>query len=391
VGDVVSRSRRKNGAVQREKIRNWQSVGRKYPLPVRTADFKFELPPNLIAQFPAERRDQSRLLVVNRSSGSLEHRQFPNLKEYLRHGDVLVLNNSQVIRARLRGRNARTRGAFEILLLEENSTNDWWTMMKPGKRARVGTRIEIRDRTGSLPGIEAVVVERNDEGHRRLKFSGVTTLLNELESVGELPLPPYIQRDPEHLPPSDAERYQTVFAQPPGSVAAPTAGLHFTPQLLEAIRARGVEIHFVTLHVGLGTFAPVKTEHISAHVMHDERFDVGVDTAAAINSAKQAGRRVIAVGTTSVRVLESVARQHNGQIVPGAGRTRIFLYPPAEFSIVDVLLTNFHLPCSTLLMLVSAFASPGKLEGRNLVLHAYAKAIRERYRFFSYGDAMLIL
>ena len=374
---------------------------------MRTSDFDFHLPQELIAQFPAAQRDESRLLVVHRDTGILEHKTFRDVLNYFRAGDVLVLNNSRVIPARLRGTNSQTGGAFEILLLEENSTNDWWAMMKPGKRAKVGTQITIGN-------ITATVTATNNEGHRRLRFSGTENILNDLDSIGELPLPPYIERDQKNLPASDKERYQTVFAKPAGSVAAPTAGLHFTEKLLTEIRERGVEIYFVTLHVGLGTFAPVKAETLAEHIMHEERYEVSDATAKAVNSAKSEGRRIIAVGTTSVRVLESAAQSNSGRagsplpadatvasddahgvtrptILAGTGRTKIFIHPPRTFKIVDALLTNFHLPCSTLLMLVSAFAAPGELRGRETILSAYAKAVRERYRFFSYGDAMLLL
>jgi S-adenosylmethionine:tRNA ribosyltransferase-isomerase len=288
--------------------------------------------------------------------------------------------------------NAKSGGAFEILLLEENGVNDWWAMMKPGKRAQVGTEIEIKNQTAeSHDPIFARVLEVNEEGHRRLQFSGIANILDVLDELGEIPLPPYIAREEQRA--EDRERYQTVYAQPAGSVAAPTAGLHFTEPLLEELRTRGVQICFVTLHVGLGTFAPVKAETLSGHQMHEERFEVSEKTARAVNDAKREGRRVIAVGTTSVRVLESVAAEsiEHPMIRAGAGRTRIFIYPPRDFKIVNALLTNFHLPCSTLVMLVSAFASPGELRGREMVLSAYAEAVRERYRFFSYGDAMLIL
>lgn len=353
---------------------------------MRTADFEFPLPPELIAQFPTARRDESRLLVLHRSTGNLEHKQFRNVLDYFRAGDVLILNNSRVIPARLRGTNAKTGGAFEILLLEENAPNDWWAMMKPGKRAQPGTEIKL---TGK---ISTTVTATNDEGHRRLQFSGTENILEELDTLGELPLPPYIARDQKNLPPSDKERYQTVFAQAAGSVAAPTAGLHFTEDLLNELRAQGVEVHFVTLHVGLGTFAPVKANTLAEHIMHEERYEVSEATAKAVNTAKSQGRRVIAVGTTSVRVLESAAQETaNSTIQAGRSRTKIFVFPPRDFKIVNALLTNFHLPCSTLLMLVSAFAAPGNMNGREMVLAAYAEAIRERYRFFSYGDAMLIL
>jgi S-adenosylmethionine:tRNA ribosyltransferase-isomerase len=358
---------------------------------MRTADFNFELPPELIAQVPAERRDASRLLVLDRARGEIMHRQFRDVLSLLRTGDVLVLNNSRVIPARLRGTNAKTGGQFEVLLLEENALNDWWVMLRPGKRAPVGTKIMFRNHAGTPTHVTAEVVATNDEGHRRLRFGGTPNILDELDALGELPLPPYIERPPGKSSASDLDRYQTVFAQPAGSVAAPTAGLHFTPELLDAARARGVQVCFVTLHVGLGTFAPVKAESLSDHVMHEERFEVSNDAANTVNAAKREGRRVIAVGTTSVRVLESVARRHDGTLAAGPGRTRIFIHPPQTFQIVDALLTNFHLPGSTLLMLVSAFAAPGEWRGRELALRAYAEAVRERYRFFSYGDAMLIL
>ena len=357
---------------------------------VKTSDFDFFLPSELIAQVPTPERDQSRLLVLSRASGQVTHRYFRDLLDYLWPGDVLILNNSRVIPARLRGHNARTHGQFEILLLEENARNDWWVMLRPGKRARIGTEIHLHDARGQTVGALATVTATNPEGQRRLVFSGVSDIVTELESWGEIPLPPYIERkDPGALS-QDKERYQTVYAAPAGSVAAPTAGLHFTESLLQHIRARGVTVEFVTLHVGLGTFAPVKAEEISEHVMHDERFVVGESAARAVNAARAAGHRVIAVGTTTVRVLESVAAAHDGNIVAGPGRTRIFIFPPYRFRVVSALLTNFHLPRSTLLMLVSAFAAPGEARGRELVLQIYNEAVRERYRFFSYGDAMFI-
>ncbi len=384
-----------------------------YSPPVRTTDFYFNLPLELIAQFPASQRDTSRLMVLHRDAGHLEHRTFRDLLDYLHPGDVLVLNNSRVIKARLHGVNARTGGAFEILLLEENSLNDWWAMLKPGKRARVRTEIQLTKK------IRATVTDTNSEGHRRLQFSGSPNILNELAELGEIPLPPYIRRPargPKISPATtsaspappvpfssaaalDDTRYQTVFATPPGSVAAPTAGLHFTEKLLATLHARGVEIHFITLHVGLGTFAPVKTDTIEAHTMHEERYEISAASARAINRAKREHRRIVAVGTTSVRALESsvlnadsAARKPDQiEIQPGLRRTKIFIYPPRDFKVVDALITNFHLPGATLLMLVSAFATPGKMEGREKILAAYAEAIRRRYRFFSYGDAMLLL
>ncbi len=358
---------------------------------MRVSDFDFVLPPELIAQVPARERDQSRLLVLQRGTGAIAHRSFRNLLDYLRVGDVLVLNNSRVIPARLRAANAKTGGRFEVVLLEENSVNDWWALLRPGKRARVGTEMVFRDTSGNESAVRAVVIETNSEGHRRLKFSGKPDITAMLEAIGEIPLPPYIARaNPRELA-DDKVRYQTVYAAPAGSVAAPTAGLHFTETLLSEIRARGVEVRFVTLHVGLGTFAPVKSESLAGHVMHEERYELSEETARAINEAKRAGRRVFATGTTTMRVLESVAAQHDGKLVAGGNRTRIFIYPPYRFRIVDALLTNFHLPRSTLLMLVSAFAAPGETRGREMILSAYEKAVRERYRFFSYGDAMLII
>jgi S-adenosylmethionine:tRNA ribosyltransferase-isomerase len=356
---------------------------------MRTADFNYELPPELIAQHPASKRDESRLFVLRRKENHVEHRRFPDLLEFLRAGDVLVLNNSRVIPARLRGANAKSGGKFEMLLIEENATNDWWAMIRPGKKARIGTQIILCDANGQPTKITATVLAANSECHRRLKFSGTNNLRGELDSLGEIPLPPYIHRD-EKLA-EDKNRYQTVFAKTDGSVAAPTAGLHFTPELLEQIRARGVKICFVTLHVGLGTFLPVKSENLAGHKMHEEQFEIGEETVRAVNEAKKSGNRVIAVGTTTVRVLESVAAQNAGKLNVYAGKTNIFIFPPFDFKIVDALLTNFHLPCSTLLMLVSASASPDEMHGREMILSAYAEAIRERYRFFSYGDAMLIL
>ena len=361
---------------------------------MRTADFDYELPPELIAQAPVPQRDQSRLLVLHRGSGRVEHRRFSDLPEYLRPGDVLVLNNSRVIPARLRGVNAHTDGQFEVLLLEENAVNDWWVMLRPGKRARAGTQIILRDTRGQPSGVSATVLDKNDEGHRRLRFAGAPNIIDLLDVLGEVPLPPYITRADQSGMEQDRQRYQTVFARPAGSVAAPTAGLHFTESLLSGISALGVQVHFLTLHVGLGTFAPVKAETIAAHTMHEERYELSEETACAINAAKAAGRRVIAVGTTSLRVLETLAARaapsSPATVAAGAGKTRIFIHPPYDFRIADALLTNFHLPRSTLLMLVSAFAMPNDTRGRELILSTYATAIRERYRFFSYGDAMLI-
>ncbi|SPE58890.1 S-adenosylmethionine:tRNA ribosyltransferase-isomerase [Verrucomicrobia bacterium] len=390
---------------------------------MRTADFDFELPADLIAQEPPPRREDSRLLVLHRSSRQIEHRRFIDLPEYLRPEDVLVLNNSRVIPARLRGANVRTAGQFEILLLEETATNDWWAMLRPAKRAPVETRIQIRDHHRRPTHIQAIVLAANQHGHRRLRFEGVGDIAKELSLLGEVPLPPYIKRPRPGPRAQDRERYQTVFALPPGSVAAPTAGLHFTESLLNRIRSQAVHVAFVTLHVGLGTFAPVKSQTLAAHTMHEERYELKPETAELINRVKGLGSgacalhtphkvrppsssssgRVIAVGTTTLRVLESLAGSsanpglaatpsgRPAPLAPCSGRTRIFIYPPYDFKLTDALLTNFHLPRSTLLMLVSAFAAPNESRGRELVLAAYAEAVSRRYRFFSYGDAMLIL
>ena len=358
---------------------------------MRTVEFDFALPPELIAQAPAIERDQSRLLVFRRDSEQVAHRGFRDLLEYVNPGDVVVLNNSRVVPARLRGTNSQTGGQFEVLLVQENAVNDWWAMLRPGKRARVGTQIVFQDFHRRRSDVHAVVVGTNEEGHRRLQFGGTPDVADSLDLLGEVPLPPYINRPDNRPMEQDRERYQTVFAQPAGSVAAPTAGLHFTESLLEEIRRKGAEICFLTLHIGLGTFAPIKTETIAAHQMHEERYELGEETARAINRAKRDNRRVLAVGTTTVRVLESVAALNKGRLVAGRGSTRIFIFSPYDFKIADALLTNFHLPRSTLLMLVSAFAAPKDTRGRELILSAYAEAIRERYRFFSYGDAMLIL
>jgi S-adenosylmethionine:tRNA ribosyltransferase-isomerase len=349
---------------------------------MRTSDFDYSLPPDLIAQTPAPRRDQSRLLVLDRAKGLIAHRRFLDLPEYVSPGDLLVLNDSRVIPARLRARNARTHGQFEVLLLEAIAPNDWWAMMRPAKRAAPGATIQILDNNGDPSAFQAAVLDINAEGHRRLQFSGPTNILTALDALGQTPLPPYIERAAQQ--PEDRERYQTVYARADGSVAAPTAGLHFTQELLEKIRARSARVCFVTLHVGPGTFAPVKAERLEEHVMHEERFAFSAETADAIREAKSSGHRIFAAGTTTLRVLESATQ-------PGEGRTRLFIHPPHNFKTVDVLVTNFHLPRSTLLMLVSAFAAPGQTRGRELSLRAYEEAVAQRYRFFSYGDAMLLL
>jgi len=355
---------------------------------VRVADFDFNLPPELIAQSPTTERDASRLMVLDRHSGHLEHRRFPDIVNLLQAGDVLVMNDSRVIPARLLGRKLDSPGQVELLLLEETEAGCWWCMVRPGKRVRPGMRLQFGD-----PATESLVcevLEKNAEGQIRVRWDEPTHFWGRLLKIGQIPLPPYIERDEHGATPQDAERYQTVYNRQAGSVAAPTAGLHFTEGILKALEAKGVRLCYVTLHVGAGTFLPVKAESVSEHVMHEERYELGEATARALNEARSSGRRVIAVGTTSMRVLETVATKSEGPIEPCSGRTRIFIHPPYRFRRVDGLLTNFHLPRSTLLMLVSAFADPGGLQGRERILSAYAEAVRERYRFFSYGDAMFL-
>jgi len=363
----------------------------RYTSAVRTADFDYHLPPELIAQAPLPERDQSRMLILERADGSATHERFRDLPKFVRPGDVLVLNDSRVIPARLRGTKPHSGGQIEILLVEENAVNDWWVMLRPGKRVRIGSEIQFTPKQDGTTAVKATALDKNAEGLCRLRFHGTQDITGELSSLGEAPLPPYIAR--KNPPPQidDRQRYQTVYARSAGSVAAPTAGLHFTETQLDEVRSRGAQVCFVTLHVGLGTFAPVKTELLEEHVMHEERFRITATVAEAVNAAKRSNRRVIAVGTTTVRVLETAAARSHGRLSASEGRTGIFLYPPCDFRVVDGLLTNFHLPRSTLLMLVSAFAAPGKMGGREMVLAAYAQAIRERYRFYSYGDAMLIL
>lgn len=350
----------------------------------RTADYDYPLPAELIAQQPPAERDAGRLLVLDRAARAWNHRRVRDLPALLRAGDLLVLNNSRVLPARIRGRRAGTGGEAELLLLEPAAEGSWWALIRPGKRLRPGARIELPDGKSV-----AEVLEKNDEGHARVRFHGIADLPAWLERHGEAPLPPYIRRNAPAA--ADRERYQTIYARVAGSAAAPTAGLHISTALLEALAAAGIHRTEVTLHVGLGTFAPVKAEAVADHRMHAESYVVPADAAEAIAAARARGGRVVAVGTTSLRVLEAVAAAHGGGVVAGAGRTDIFIHPPYRFRAVDALLTNFHLPRSTLLMLVSAFAEPGGPGGRDFVLAAYAEAVRERYRFFSYGDAMLIV
>jgi S-adenosylmethionine:tRNA ribosyltransferase-isomerase len=355
---------------------------------VQTADFDYPLPQELIAQHPIEQRDASRLLTLDRSTATIAHRQFADLEALLRSGDVVVVNNSRVIPARMRGQKEGDGARVEILLTEERVPGQWWCMLRPGKRIHNGTRIQLHDLDGCPTPNWVEAIDKNDTGKYLLRLPGTPDVHELLQVIGETPLPPYIERTPIDTR-ADRDRYQTVYAKTDGSVAAPTAGLHFTDELLDRLRAKGVTFAEVTLHVGPGTFQPVECDRIEDHPMHEERFEISAATAETVNQAKAEGRRVVAVGTTSMRVLESVATG-GAPIKPQLGRTKIFIHPPHEFQVVDALLTNFHLPKSTLLMLVSAFAQPGGSDGRERVLRAYAYAVAGRYRFFSYGDAMFL-
>ena len=344
-----------------------------------TADFYYDLPQERIAQHPVEPRDSSRMMVLNRESGGMQHRHFSDILDYLRPGDVLVINDSKVIPARLYGHVAgREDAAIELLLLRQRELDVWETLVKPGKRARVGAELVFGDGV-----LHATVTDIVEEGNRLVHFSydrnRYANVYEILHRIGMMPLPPYITERLE-----DNDRYQTVYAREEGSAAAPTAGLHFTPELLEQVRRRGVAIAPVMLHVGLGTFRPVKVDRVDEHVMHTEFISVSPESAALINQRRAAGGRVIAVGTTSCRTLESAADE-KGIIHPVSGDTGIFIYPGYRFRAVDALITNFHLPESTLLMLVSAFYN------RDAMLDAYRTAVEEKYRFFSFGDCMLIV
>jgi S-adenosylmethionine:tRNA ribosyltransferase-isomerase len=350
-------------------------VGEAPEVPVKTSDFDYELPRELIAQHPAERRDASRLLVLHREGGAVEHRRFTDVLSFLKAGDLLVLNESRVIPARLLGRKRGTGGRAEVFLLRRLSPGRWEALVRPGARVRPGAVVEFGE------GLSAHVVRDLPAGAREVELQAETDPDALVERVGTVPLPPYIEREPGEV---DRERYQTVYAAVPGAVAAPTAGLHFTEELLGRAAEAGVGAARVVLHVGLGTFRPVTAEEPGEHEMEEERYAVSAEAAAAINAARAAGGRVVAVGTTSVRVLETVA-DAEGRVAPGEGATRLFIREPHRFRCTDALITNFHLPKSTLLMLVSAFA------GREAVLAAYREAVRERYRFYSYGDAMLIV
>ena len=341
---------------------------------LRKSDYDFNLPKELIAQTPLTDRAASRLLVLHRQSGEYEHKTFRNIKDYLQPGDCLVLNNTKVIPARLTGIKADTGAVIEVLLLKRKSDDVWETLVKPGKKARPGAVISFGD--GLIIG---TVLEIGEEGNRLIRFSYEGIWEEALDRLGEMPLPPYITQKLE-----DRNRYQTVYAKYEGSAAAPTAGLHFTNELLQELEDSGIILAYVTLHVGLGTFRPVKTENLLEHHMHSESYEITEEAAEKINHAKQAGHRVICVGTTSCRTIESAADE-NGVLKACHGDTDIFIYPGYRFQILDALITNFHLPESTLIMLVSALA------GREQVLAAYQEAVKERYRFFSFGDAMLII
>ncbi|MCI9401652.1 MAG: tRNA preQ1(34) S-adenosylmethionine ribosyltransferase-isomerase QueA [Lachnospiraceae bacterium] len=336
-------------------------------------DFYFDLPQELIAQDPLADRSSSRLLVLDKKTGAIEHKVFTDILDYLKAGDCLVLNNTKVIPARLIGTKAETGASIEVLLLKRHENDIWETLVKPGKKARQGAVIEFGG--GLLSGTVMDVVE---EGNRLIQFSYQGIFEEVLDQLGEMPLPPYITHKLE-----DKNRYQTVYAKYNGSAAAPTAGLHFTEALLEKVQEMGVSIAYVTLHVGLGTFRPVKEENLINHHMHSELYQVSQQAADLINSTKAAGGRIVCVGTTSCRTIESAANS-SGKVIAGSGNTEIFIYPGYQFKVLDQLITNFHLPESTLIMLVSALA------GRERVLNAYQAAVSERYRFFSFGDAMLI-
>lgn len=336
-------------------------------------DYDYDLPEELIAQDPLEDRSSSRLMVLDRQTGDVEHRHFTDILEYLHPGDCLVINNTKVIPARLFGVKEDTQAKIEVLLLKRKENDIWETLVKPGKKAKPGTKLVFGD--GLLT---AEVVDVVEEGNRLIQFHYDGIFEEILDQLGQMPLPPYITHQLK-----DKNRYQTVYAKYDGSAAAPTAGLHFTKELLQKVKDMGVDIAEVTLHVGLGTFRPVKVENVLDHHMHSEFYMVSQEAADKINRAKESGHRVIAVGTTSTRTLEAAADE-NGRLHETSGWTEIFIYPGYQFKVIDALITNFHLPQSTLVMLVSALA------GREHVLHAYETAVKEKYRFFSFGDAMLI-
>ncbi|MFI8685552.1 tRNA preQ1(34) S-adenosylmethionine ribosyltransferase-isomerase QueA [Rossellomorea sp. NPDC077527] len=340
---------------------------------MKVEDFDFHLPEELIAQTPLENRSESRLMVLDKEDGSMDHIRFKQITDYLQEGDCLVLNDTRVLPARLFGQKEDTGANIEVLLLKQEDGDQWETLVKPAKRIRVGTEIVFGD--GKL---KATCIGLKDHGGRILEFQYDGIFYEVLDELGEMPLPPYIRERLE-----EQDRYQTVFARERGSAAAPTAGLHFTEELLDELREKGVHIAFITLHVGLGTFRPVSVETIEEHDMHAEFYQVSEGTARLLNDVRANGGRIITVGTTSTRTLETIASKH-GTFVEESGWTNIFIYPGYEFKGIDGLITNFHLPKSTLIMLVSAFA------GQENVMHAYETAVKEKYRFFSFGDAMLI-
>lgn len=350
-------------------------------------DFNYNLPPELIAQKPADKRENSRLLVVHRDTGKIEHKHFYNILDYLKSGDCLVLNNSKVLPARLFGTKVGTGAKIEFLLIKRLDGDIWETMVRPGKRLKPGDVVDF-SRGGTVEKFQATVIEYGEEGTRHVRFEYKGIFLERLEELGSMPLPPYIERASEE---DDKDRYQTVYCKEEGSVAAPTAGLHFTDEILEKAKEKGIKIAYVTLHVGIGTFRPVKCEIIEEHKMHFEEYEVSEESASIINETKAAGGRIISVGTTSSRTVESAAVLNNEdsnikyKVKAGGGSTGIFIYPGYEFKIIDCLITNFHLPKSTLLMLISA------LYDREKILEIYQNAVEEKYRFFSYGDAMVIL
>ncbi len=343
----------------------------------KKSQFRYELPENLIAQKPIEPRDSSRLMVLNKGTGQITHKKFYDIIDYLNPGDCLILNNSKVLPARIFGKNTLTNAMVEFLLLKQHEKDTWETLVKPGKKAKIGFEFIFGDKNSSF--LEAKITDILPDGNRIIKFKDINNFFSKLDAIGQMPLPPYIK---EKL--KDKSRYQTVYAKDLGSAAAPTAGLHFTPELLQKIKDKGVKIGFVTLHVGLGTFRPVKEEDISNHKMHSEFFIMPQETADLINNTKKLGNRVFSVGTTSCRVMESVF-QKLGKIDIYEGNTDIFIKPGYKFKVIDGLITNFHLPESTLIMLVSAFA------GYNNTMNAYNLAVKEQYRFFSFGDAMIIV
>lgn len=349
---------------------------------MRVADFDFQLPGELIAQTPPEVRGSSRMLVVDRRSGAVRDDRFTSLPQLLRSGDLLILNDSRVLPARLYATREGFAGRIEVLLTQQLAADEWSALVRPGKKVRPGQRLVFPEDSGQQV-LSAEVLTAGDFGERTLRFDPDPHFFEHLDRIGHMPLPPYLHRDDQ---PEDRTRYQTVYAAEPGSSAAPTAGLHFTPEILQALRQKGVVVETITLHVGLGTFQPVRAEMVADIRLHTERYTLPPATAEAIAAAQREGRRIIAAGTTTTRTLEHCAA--TGQLGPHSGSTDIFLSPGSPFRVVSGLLTNFHLPQSTLLMLVSAFLEPG---GREKALAAYAHAVRERYRFFSYGDCMLIL